>query len=237
MDRLLINCDLGENETEEKTKCLLELVDAANICCGVHAGGREKTRVTIELAQELGVLIGAHPGLEADGGRGETLPSPSYFRDLLDQQLDSFQSMADQMGANLSYVKLHGSLYHAVERNSEMADIYLGKIIEIGEQLGVFALAGGVVASRFESQGVRVWREGFLDRGYLPNGSLVPRGQARDMLDVEEAVKRYADLSNFGCTNDIQGQHLGLTVNTLCVHGDAPESETLLARIRDLHSL
>ena len=70
MGLILINCDLGENESDELTNSLLNSVDAASICCGVHAGSEAKTRKTLEVASEKDVLIGAHPGLPGEGDRG-----------------------------------------------------------------------------------------------------------------------------------------------------------------------
>ena len=237
MDRLLINCDLGENETEAKTRKLLQLVDAANICCGVHAGGLEKTRSTIQMAHQFGVLIGAHPGLASAGGRGAEIPRVEEFDYLLNEQLETFRSLSEAVGASLAYVKLHGILYHAVEMNVELAETYLERIREIGDSVGVFALAGGFVADRCVSLGIKVWKEGFLDRGYLEDGTLVPRGQSNAMLGLEAALMRYSQLTQFGYIADHLGERLELDVDILCVHGDLPESETLLARIRDLHYL
>lgn len=83
---ILLNCDLGENEPTTRTAELLALVDAANICCGVHAGSAAKTRETIGLAKRAGVLIGVHPGMAAAGGRGAELPDPVALSSLLREQ-------------------------------------------------------------------------------------------------------------------------------------------------------
>ncbi|MGB0745323.1 MAG: LamB/YcsF family protein, partial [Opitutales bacterium] len=83
MEQILINCDLGENESDEQTQRLLGLVDAASICCGTHAGSLAKTRKTLNQAAAKGVMVGAHPGLSADRGRGDDLPDADHFRRIL----------------------------------------------------------------------------------------------------------------------------------------------------------
>jgi hypothetical protein len=98
MDRLILNCDLGEDEPIERTDELLSLVDAANISCGYHAGNFEKTATALKLAQKYGVKIGAHPGIPIDGGRGSGDIDPTEFRNLLDMQLGTFQETARSLG-------------------------------------------------------------------------------------------------------------------------------------------
>ncbi len=134
MGRLLLNCDLGENESAEQTRALMQCVDAANIGCGVHAGSLQKTRDTLQLAQEFGVKVGAHPGLAAAGGRGAELPSPMEFRELLSLQLETFFEAAESVGADVHHIKLHGSLYSAVERDTTLADVYLEQLREFSDR-------------------------------------------------------------------------------------------------------
>ena len=237
MGRILINCDLGENETDELTAKLLSLVDAANICCGVHAGGVSKTRKTIKLASEKGVLIGAHPGLAVDGGRGDALPELDDFRDLLTYQLQRMISYADPCETWISYVKLHGSLYHAVEENDAYAEVYLERLRSVVYGFGVFSRAGGSFQAKARDVGLKVWEEAFADRGYRSDGSLVPRGETGALLDVDEAVARFEKWQRSGLMDTVDGSEIELKADTFCVHSDSPDSETLLARLKDLVSV
>lgn len=237
MGRILINCDLGEHETDERTARLLALVDAANICCGVHAGSESKTRRTIELAAGQNLLIGAHPGLSSDGGRGETLPGPRALPELLDEQIDSLIAMAGPLGLRVQYVKLHGSLYHAVERDGAYADAYLEWLNARKGRLGVFALAGGAFAPKAEAAGLKVWREAFADRGYRSDGTLIPRAERGAVLDAETALTRFEQWQGSGCMDTVEGGAIALKADTVCVHSDSPDAETLLAGLRNLISL
>jgi UPF0271 protein len=233
MGRILINCDLGENETNERTAELLGLVDAANICCGVHAGSETKTRWTLEAAVKQDVVIGAHPGLAVEGGRGKRLPAPPEFRTLLDAQIGNFAKIAEQVGAQFAYMKLHGSLYHAVEMDESYAQAYLDFLQSRGG-LGVFSLAGGTFASKAEAAGLKVWREAFADRGYRSDGSLLPRTQPKALLDAESALARFKKWQGSGMMDTVDGGSIELQPDTFCVHSDSPDAEALLAGLKNL---
>ncbi len=232
---MISNCDLGENESSEQTERLMSLVGAANICCGVHAGSLEKTRATLELAKRYGVMVGAHPGLSADGGRGAALPSAAELDALLHEQLGDLLRIADEVAVPVSYVKLHGTLYHAVEADPKLAEVYLSCIKSMDTQLGVFCLAGGVFPEVARSAGVKVWEELFADRGYSIDGSLMPRGQAGAVIeDVSVAVERLCAWLATGAMPAGEGGSIALNAQTVCVHSDSPSSLELLVALGEL---
>lgn len=231
MARLILNCDLGENESPEQTAALLAQVGAANICCGVHAGSLSKTTATIQLANEAGVMIGAHPGLAGSGGRGGDLPSATDFEALLIAQIDGFSDIAADLGAEVRYVKLHGSLYHAVEVDADLRAVFI-RFMCGRPALGVFALAGGVCAREAVAQGIQVWAEAFADRGYLNHGGLVPRGEPGAILSTVDAVERVRQWWSTGRMPAIGGASVPLAADTLCVHADSPDAVNLLVSLR-----
>ncbi len=68
-------------------------------------------------------------------------------------------------------------------------------------------------------------REGFADRRYLPDGSLVPRSQPDAFVtDPAEAVRQAEWL--------LQTR----SVRTLCVHGDNPQAVAFVRALRDAFS-
>ena len=233
MGGLMINCDLGENEDAVMTAQLMERIDAANICCGVHAGSVTKTEATLKLAQRVGVKIGAHPGLGADGGRGAGHTSPSELKTLLVAQLGQFMELAKAAGAKLHHVKIHGALYSAMERDPALAEVYLDYVAIRKGHPGVFALAGGSVAAAARKRGIPVWEEIFADRGYTANGALVPRGQPGALIaDPEIAVARLQHWQRTGRMPSVDGGEVALTAGTVCVHSDSPGALTLLEGLK-----
>ncbi|MGB0408800.1 MAG: LamB/YcsF family protein [Opitutales bacterium] len=237
MGRILMNCDLGENEADEQTERLLGLVDAANVCCGVHAGSLAKTKATLQMTAGKNLLVGAHPGLAMDGGRGQDLPDPAQFRDIMAAQLTRCIALADEVEVRIDYVKLHGSLYHAVEQNETYADAYVELLSSLSFELGVFVFAGGLLEAKAEKCGLKMWREAFFDRAYLANGQLLHRSCAGAVLDVETAQARFQKWQRSGLIDTADGVAIQLEADTFCVHSDSADAETLLARLRDLISL
>lgn len=236
MARLILNCDLGEDEPLEKTEQLLSLVDAANIGCGVHAGNPEKTRASIKSALEAGVWIGAHPGLAAGGGRGQRWPSADAFRELLETQIGSFREASDSLGARMNYIKLHGTLYHAVEADETLNDTYLDFLMRQSPVPAVFALAGGRFARAAELRGLRVYHEAFADRAYRQDGSLVPRSEINAVLAESAVLPRFREWREQGSMPVISGQGIPLKADTLCVHGDSPGALEMIHALRGILS-
>jgi UPF0271 protein len=236
MERLILNCDLGENEALSRTEQLLALVDAANIACGYHAGSPDKTRQTIALARDAGVRIGAHPGLPVAGGRGLALPTPQEFRALLDLQIGSFIASASALGTQTEYIKLHGSLYHVVESQPIFAQIFLGFLQQQTPKLAVFALSGGKFAALAEAAGIQVWHEMFVDRAYLDDGTLSPRSAPGAVLTAGDALARFQTWREQGTLPTTSGTSIRLRADTCCVHGDSADALQMLQKLRESYS-
>ena len=232
MRKLILNCDLGEHEGVAQTERLMALVDAANICCGVHAGSEAKLRSTLKLAKRHGVLVGAHPGLALAGGRGATYPSAAAFDALLCDQLTRFARVAAEVGVPVRYVKLHGTLYHAVERVPALAEVFVQRLESKHPSLGIFALPGGSDAPLARAAGIRVCEELFADRAYSADGELMPRGQPGAVIEeLAVAVGRIQQWLESGKMAVDGSQSIPLLGETLCVHSDSPHALQLLAAL------
>jgi len=237
MGGLILNCDLGENESIEETEQLMAQVDAASICCGVHAGSREKARAVLELAKRCGVMVGAHPGLPVAGGRGSERPSARELEILLEEQLGTFWKIAELLQIEPVYVKLHGTLYHAVEEDEALGVVLFNAIrrLDPNAGVGVFSRAGGRFARHARGEGIRVWEEAFADRGYTEDGQLVPRGQPGAILeDASRAVERTRLWLETGRMPSLAGTSFPLRADTLCVHSDSPNALQLLTQLRSI---
>ncbi|MDQ8193831.1 LamB/YcsF family protein [Coraliomargarita sp. SDUM461004] len=232
MADIILNCDLGENEPLARTAQFLSLIDAANIACGVHAGNPEKTQATIKLALQYQVAIGIHPGLPSAGGRGPCSLTAHEFKRLLEVQVGAFQALAARLGTCAEYVKLHGSLYHAVETQPALATVYIDFLLRQSPKLAVMALAHGRLAARAEAAGIRVLHEAFADRDYLSDGSLVPRDEPGAVFTAPEACARLTRWQQSGKWPTRDGAAISLLADTLCVHGDSPDALELVQKLR-----
>jgi UPF0271 protein len=214
-----LNCDLGEGAGTDAE--LLPLITSANVCCGAHAGTAADIAATLELAASLGIAVGAHPGHpdREHFGRRELRTPP---RDVLEQmhaQILSLRSLADRAGVKLRYVKPHGGLYHQANRE----DAYADTVVEVCALTGlpVIGLPGSRLAERAIGR-VAFFAEGFADRRYQPNGSLVPRDRPGAFVaDPREAVAQ------------VQYLIAERGVRTICVHGDNPQAVVFAHAVRE----
>ena len=61
----------------------------------------------------------------------------------------------------------------------------------------------------------------FADRGYMEDGSLVPRGQPGDMIkDAEQAVARVIRMVKEGKVTASTGRDIDIKAESILVHGD-----------------
>ncbi len=214
-----INCDLGEGESAARTRALLRYATSANIACGGHAGDLASMERCLRLCAEMRVRPGAHPGHfdRENFGRVEHPISACELSILLAQQIGTLQLIAANCGVRLQHVKLHGALYHQVDRSSELTKAYLDFVASFCPGLRIIALAGGRVHREAMKRGMAVWGEAFAERGYQADGTLVPRTEKGAVLEKPEEIRaQLAHLANLPGTD------------TICVHSDSPQSTRTL---------
>lgn len=216
-----INADLGEGGAHDAE--LLDLVTSANIACGGHAGSEEIMRRTIQLAIERGVALGAHPGYEdrENFGRREMDLPLEEVTALIERQIRVLANFATEAGARLHHVKPHGALYNQASRDALLAAAVIEGVMRVSRGLIIYAMPHSELAKAARSAGMTLWAEGFADRRYRDDGSLVPRSEPGAVIeDVGEAVAQALQLAGNGI------------VQTICVHGDGPDAVDFLRAIR-----
>jgi UPF0271 protein len=216
-----LNADLGEGGANDAA--LLELVTSANIACGGHAGDDETMRRTINLARASGVAIGAHPGYEdrKDFGRVAMVLPLEEITALVRRQVEKLASFASDAGSRIHHVKPHGALYNQASRDPLLAAAVVKGVTAISPDLILYALRNSALSDAGRAAGLTVWHEGFADRRYRDDGSLMPRGEPGAVIkDVETAVAQALEIASGG------------TVETLCIHGDGATAVAMLQAIR-----
>ena len=233
-----LNCDMGESFGEYTLgddAAMLELVSSANIACGMHAGDPMVMQRAVRLAAERGVAIGAHPGypdLQGFGRRAMAL-SPGELEAFVTYQLGALAGFAMSAGTAMTHVKPHGTLYNIAARDASVAAAIVEAIVAYDRSLIVVTLPGSALAFSAESEGLRVAREGFADRAYQENGTLVPRGQPGAVIhDPEAAAVRAVKMVVDGMAETSTGTVIPLRIDTLCVHGDTPNAPEIARTLR-----
>ncbi|HTU22258.1 MAG TPA: 5-oxoprolinase subunit PxpA [Gemmataceae bacterium] len=214
-----LNCDLGEGCPLDAE--LMLLITSANIACGFHAGDASTAHAALLLAEQHSVQVGAHPGFadrEHFGRRELPRSETQIFEDCV-YQIGALAGLARAVGIALRYVKPHGALYNLACRD----DAYARPIVEAASLFGLELMA--LPESRLEALSAghcSFVREGFADRRYLPDGSLVPRSRPDAFVtDPAEAVRQAEWLL----------RERG--VRTLCVHGDNPQALAFVCALRE----
>ena len=228
-----LNADLGEGAGHDEE--LLQLVSSANIACGVHAGSAAMMREAILAAKNRGVAVGAHPGFddrENFGRREMALPGEEIFA-LVVSQMQAFQAAANSLGLRPQHMKPHGALYNMAARDEAMADAIARAVLAVDPKLVLFAPASSALSRAAEANEVRIAREVFADRNYMPDGSLVPRGRPEALLhDAEEAANRVYEMLLHNKVRAIDGSEVAVEVDTICLHGDAPGAVEFARQLR-----
>ncbi len=210
-----LNADLGEEITDDAA--LLAIVTSANVACGFHAGTPATMRFVCDEAARRGVAIGAQVSyLDREGfGRRRMDVEPSLLREHVFEQVGLLADIADASGTTVSYVKPHGALYNRVVDDAEQA----AAVLAGSGDLPVLGLPGGVLLALAAAAGRTAWREGFPDRGYTPDGRLVPRDQPGALVHEQTQVAANAVA-------------LASSVDSVCVHGDSPGAVATARAVR-----
>jgi len=215
-----LNADVGEGCGADAE--LFELVTSANVACGGHAGDDASMRETVRLAIAAGVAIGAHPSYpdRENFGRAAMARAPQDVYDDVTAQVRELSSIAQSLGARLRHVKPHGALYNRAAIDEALARAIARAVYDVDPRLALVGLAGSASIHAAREVGLRAVEEGFADRGYAPGGELLPRGTPGAMIeDVGRALDQVRELIRRG-------------IETICVHGDAPNALAFARRIR-----
>jgi UPF0271 protein len=236
--RIDLNGDVGESAKRGASNPDLSLMPhltSANVACGFHAGDAGTMRDTVALALEHGVAVGAHPGFpDPDGfGRRELQFSPADVEDFVCYQVGVLAAIAAAQGVRLQHVKPHGALFNMAVRDAALADAIARAAAGIDRGLMLFGLPGSQLVAAGARAGLRTASEGFADRAYMPDGTLVPRQEPGAVItDPSAVIPRVIRMARDRLVEAIDGTSISLAVDTICVHGDTPGAAGLAAQVR-----
>ena len=233
MPRIDFNCDLGEGCGDDAA--IMPWITSANIACGAHAGDQQTMLETLRLCRAHGVVAGAHPGYadrEHFGRRERSLPHAELVA-LVRDQIALMDRLAREQGLTLRHVKPHGALYNQAAREPDIAAAIAEAVHGYDPSLLLVGLSGSVSIRAAEAVGLRTAHEVFAERGYGPDGRLLPRGTPGAVLESETAVAQALDLALHNTIKLHDGRTLRLQADTLCLHGDRADAAEVA---RTLHA-
>jgi 5-oxoprolinase (ATP-hydrolysing) subunit A len=190
-------------------------------------------QAAVREAIRRGIRIGAHPSYPDRGGFGRRVIeiSPEALRAELLAQIGTLDSIARDHGRRVEHVKPHGALYHRATVDEGCARL-LAEVVSQFEGALLVAPAGSPALSAGWS-GVRTLAEAFADRGYLPDGGLVGRGEVGDLvIEPERAAEQAVSIAADRRVLASDGSWLSLHADTICLHGDTPGAAEIGRAVR-----
>ncbi len=233
-----LNADMGEGfgtYTKGDDAGLMGVVTSANIACGFHAGDPHVMHRTVGLCADKGVAPGAHPGFPdlLGFGRRNLETDEGQVYDWMLYQIGALDAFVRAQGLRLQHVKPHGALYNRAAGDPCLAREIAEAVRDYDPDLILLGLAGSELPRAGLAVGLTVAREAFLDRAYMPDGTLASRKLPGAVLTGPDLVARRAVAM---CTRRrvtaVDGTEIPIQADSFCVHGDSPGAVALAASVR-----
>jgi UPF0271 protein len=225
-----INCDMGESFGNWKMgddEGMMPFITTANVACGFHASDPLTMIDTCKRAREHGIAVGAHPGLPdilGFGRRTMAITADDAYAYTV-YQVGALQASLATQGLKLHHIKPHGAFYSVLKTQQELADAVAEAIAQLSDAPILYwpAPTSTALPTACKKRGIRVVGEIYPDLHYAADGSLVIQRQKHE-TDVAYAcaqVKRYVQT---GKVEALDGSLVALDAESLCIHGDGPNS-------------
>ena len=230
MDSIDINSDLGEFRNEKQLTNelnILNYISSCSIACGGHVGDVNSIKTIIEACKKHSIAIGPHPSYpdkEGFGRRMIDIESKDLENSIRDQ-INLFLKVADSLSMPVRHVKLHGRLYNEVSNSEVLSSLFVNLIDSFKYDLSVIGPAESLLGQMLEDKDIPFIPEAFIDRTYKEDLTLVDRSEEGSVLiSVEEQINQARSIV---CDEKIMSNNnkiLNLKAETLCIHGDSPNS-------------
>lgn len=238
LEMMDINCDMGEsfgNWNMGDDAGMMPRITTANVACGFHAGDPVTLIETVKLAKQHNVAVGAHPGLPDLLGFGRRAmnitPEDAYA--YVVYQVGALQGALATQGMQLHHIKLHGAFYSVLKTDETLAAAVAEAIKELSDDPILYwpAPTTAAMPSAAKKLGIRVVGEIYPDLIYAPDGSLILQREKHetDVAFAAAQVRRYVETGKVEA-ND--GSLIELDAESLCIHGDGPNSVQVADAIR-----
>ena len=222
-----LNADVGERPGPEGIAADAEIIAACSsvsVACGFHAGDAATMRAVCAEVVLRHKRIGAHVSyMDREGfGRRDLEVDPHELRQQLVQQIAALRIEAGLEHGRVGYVKPHGALYNRAAVDPVYAEVVVSAITAVDRHLKLLAPPGSEMLRSAEQHGIQGVAEGFADRAYASDGTLLPRSEPGAVLTEPDAVIAHAvELARSG------------RFGSLCIHSDTPGAARLAIAVRN----
>jgi UPF0271 protein len=230
-----LNADLGEGCEFDVE--LMSIVSSCNIACGGHAGDTHSMAATVDLAVANEVAIGAHPSYpdRSEFGRVSHFQSGEKLHKSLINQIDNLQEIVRAAGYSLTHVKPHGALYNDAAGDRSLAKIVVQAVQSVCDNAAIIGPPKSELERVAAEENMTFIAEAFVDRAYLPDGSLVPRSEPNAVhADMNTITTQAATLATKGTLTAETGEVIEVHASTLCIHGDTANAAEIGLAVREV---
>lgn len=227
-----LNCDVGEGMGNEAK--LFPYLSSCNIAAGGHAGDADTMKTVASLARKHRLRVGAHPSYpdRLNFGRVSLSMGKREFQESIAAQISALMQVLGPLNMPMHHIKAHGALYNDLAPGGDLAEDYLGVLQPYRETLVLFAPCGSEFARLASEKGFNIWEEAFADRGYRPDGGLMPRREPGSILtDPDSVSEQVLGMITRGQVQCSDGSVYPMEPRTICIHGDNPNALEILAHL------
>ena len=204
---------------------LLDIITSAAIACAGPVGHPSTMRRLSAAAAARKISVGARVGYR-DPGRADRQSIEydlSEVRDDVIAQIAALDGFCRVAGTRVRFVKPHGALDGTAAVDETQADAVVNAILDYDPTLPVLCRPGSVLATVAAQSGLTVIGEGFADRGYLPDGTPVPRRSSGAQVDdPAEVAARALRMAEHGTVIAVDGSEVPCRIASIRVGGGSP---------------
>ena len=225
-----INCDLGEKSkfhSIENDPELLNIVNSANVACGYHAGDEATMEMVVKISKKNNVSIGAHPSFNDPENFGRKRMNLSSFEitNLIIDQYNTLQFVAEKIQQQVTHIKPHGALNNMACENPELALVIATAIYSIDKDLIFLVPTGSEMEKVANKLDMKIACEIFADRNYEDDGNLISRSKPNALIiDPEIAKTHVLEMIKNQSINCLSGKKIPCKIDSVCIHGDNKSS-------------
>jgi UPF0271 protein len=157
--------------------------------------------------------------------------TPDEIYDYTMYQSGALRAFAEAAGGRLQHVKPHGAFYTMSAADEGLAAALVRAVDALGDGVVLYGM-GEIEPALAKKAGVGYVREGYVDLNYDDSGGLVIE-RNKGAWDPEEVARRAVRLATRDEVGTVEGNTLALAVQSICIHGDAPNSGEVARRVRE----
>lgn len=232
-----INCDLGESvdpKQWERDALLMPYISSCNVACGGHAGNEQSIQASVRNAFSHNLAIGAHPSYpdkENFGRRSITIDNKA-LRHTISEQITRVLRACESQHTMLRHVKPHGALYNDAAKDLQLATLIAEEVARITPEAKLMGLAESEMYEAAQKVGVDFIHEGFMDRNYQRDKTLVPRTEKNALhSSLEESLNQALHFALGEPISTAENVELNIIVDSICLHGDNPNALSIAKQL------